>query len=83
MFTRLVIEAKFLRLYTCHRCGNRQQGTTEHRSIDAENIGAYTLDADLLSRRPQNMPVGWGSYHDDHMYIVFRCPKCIKETSHK
>lgn len=83
MFTRLVIEARFLRMYTCHRCGVQQQGTTECLSVDTGGIQRYTLDADTLQRSPHQMPVGWGGYHDPEVRTVFRCAACIERSNHK
>jgi len=71
-FTRIVAEIKFLRMYTCVKCGAMGQGDTERMEIDCGN------PIDIFHRlvnyppRPQHMPVGWSSY----TYGI-KCPLCI------
>lgn len=71
VFTRLVAEVKFLRLYTCTRCGAQAQGDTERISVDQSHVTEFTLDARTLRQNPHHMPVGWASYTDG-----IRCPDC-------
>jgi DNA-directed RNA polymerase subunit RPC12/RpoP len=70
-FTRIVVEVKFLRLYTCTRCGRQQQGDTERMSIDRTHVAEVVLSAAALRPIPQHMPVGWASYLDG-----IRCSEC-------
>jgi len=85
MFTRLVISAKFLRLYTCHLCGTKQQGTTEHLEVDIAGAGVptYVLDSNTIPLKAHDMPVEWASFYGPGGRTVFRCPSCTtpKEPS--
>ena len=72
MFTRLVAEIKFIRLYTCTRCGAQATGDTERMSVDKSGVTEFTLNAASLRPNPHHMPVEWGSFTDG-----IRCPKCI------
>ncbi len=72
MFTRLVIEARFLRLYRCSKCGSEAQGTTERVELDVQAVQSYTLDSRVIPQKAVDMPVGWASYYGSD----FRCPKC-------
>jgi DNA-directed RNA polymerase subunit RPC12/RpoP len=71
MFTRIVAEIKFLRMYTCVRCGKQQQGDTERMSIDAGYVPDITVSAARIPLNPHHMPVEWASYTDG-----IRCPEC-------
>lgn len=71
LFTRLVAEIKFLRLYTCIDCGAQEQGETERMSIDQRCVSGLNLNASELRPSPAGMPVGWASYLEG-----MRCPKC-------
>lgn len=71
MFTRIVAEVKFLRMYTCTRCGKQQQGGTERVSIDTAYVPELRLTAASIRPNPHHMPVEWASYTDG-----IRCPEC-------
>ena len=72
LFTRLVASVKFLRMYSCSRCGHQQQGTTEHLEVDESDVRELHLRADRIRPNPHHMPVGWGSFSDG-----IRCPSCL------
>lgn len=71
MFTRIVAEVKFLRMYTCTRCGRQQQGDTERMSIDQTHVQDLVLSSSAIRLNPHHMPVEWASYTDG-----IRCPEC-------
>lgn len=62
MFTRVVAEVKFLRMYTCTSCRKQLSGSTERMSIDVRDVHEVALVATRIRPDPHHMPVGWGSY---------------------
>ena len=71
LFTRLAAEVKFLRLYTCVRCGAQEQGETERMSVDQRFVSGLHINASDIRPNPTHMPVGWASYTEG-----IRCPRC-------
>ena len=72
MFTRLVIEAKFRRMYTCASCNRQQEGDTESMSIDRTHTSGVKIKADAIRPNPHRMPVGWASFLSG-----IRCAGCL------
>lgn len=71
------LSLKYYSIYTCNRCGKRQEGTTIRYSSSGRFLDHLEYIIKNLPHCPENMPIGW-IHNGSEIYL---CEDCKESTN--
>jgi predicted RNA-binding Zn-ribbon protein involved in translation (DUF1610 family) len=76
MIDKIHGKLKIRHLYTCARCGHRQQGSSSHEvHVNASSAEELAVFVAALRPSPHTMPMVWSSHYSEGG-TIFYCPRC-------